>query len=157
MIELIAKSKEQERKAIFLDTASALKMNAEMVEKDFWVCWTLNRIFSDEYLNKILCFKGGTSLSKAFHLIERFSEDIDLILDWNTISNGNEIFKSSRNQQNIRNEQLLEDSKVFIANILKEIIAWSWNIHKTPSYFVHAAEPKNPSAENGPNTNWSFA
>ena len=54
MIELIAKSKEQERKAIFLDTASALKMNAEMVEKDFWVCWTLNRIFSDEYLNKIL-------------------------------------------------------------------------------------------------------
>ena len=122
MIELIAKSKEQERKAIFLDTASALKMNAEMVEKDFWVCWTLNRIFSDEYLNKILCFKGGTSLSKAFHLIERFSEDIDLILDWNTISNGNEIFKSSRNQQNIRNEQLLEDSKVFIANILKEKI-----------------------------------
>ena len=66
MIEIIAKSKEQERRAIFLDVASSLKMNAEMIEKDFWVCWTLNRIFTDEYLKKILCFKGGTSLSKAF-------------------------------------------------------------------------------------------
>lgn len=122
MIEIIAKSKEQERRAIFLDVASSLKMNAEMIEKDFWVCWTLNRIFTDEYLKKILCFKGGTSLSKAFHLIERFSEDIDLILDWNTISNGNDIYKSSRNQQNIRNKQLLEDSKVFIANVLRDQI-----------------------------------
>ena len=36
-------------------------------------------------------------------------------------------------------------------------MAWSWNMHRIPSYFVHAAEPKKPSAENGPNTSWSFS
>ncbi len=124
MIETIAKSSEAERKALFTQAANDLKMNSEMIEKDFWVCWTLNRIFSDESLKKILCFKGGTSLSKAFHLIERFSEDIDLILDWNTISKGVEVIKEgrSRNQQNKLNETLLEDSKVFISSVLKEKI-----------------------------------
>ncbi|MDA3814346.1 MAG: nucleotidyl transferase AbiEii/AbiGii toxin family protein [Candidatus Cloacimonetes bacterium] len=55
-----------------------------IVEKDFWVVWTLDKLFSEEKLSKILMFKGGTSLSKIFGLIERFSEDIDLILNWNS-------------------------------------------------------------------------
>lgn len=124
MIETIAKSNEAERKALFTEAASDLKMSPEMVEKDFWVCWTLNRIFSNESLKKILCFKGGTSLSKVFHLIERFSEDIDLILDWNTISKGVEVIKEdrSRSKQNKLNETLLEESKIFISTILKEKI-----------------------------------
>ena len=50
-------------------------------EKDFWVCWVLDRLFRSSLKEKII-FKGGTSLSKAYHLINRFSEDIDLILDW---------------------------------------------------------------------------
>lgn len=43
-----------------------------IVEKDFWIVWTLDKIFSDDRLNKILMFKGGTSLSKVFNLIGRF-------------------------------------------------------------------------------------
>lgn len=49
-------------------------------EKDFWVCWTLSKLFSLGGLPSLL-FKGGTSLSKAFGLIDRFSEDIDISLN----------------------------------------------------------------------------
>lgn len=122
MIETIAKLKETERKAIFTEAAGKLRMSAEMAEKDFWVCWALNRIFADESLKKILCFKGGSSLSKIFHLIERFSEDIDLILDWNTISHGKDIIKPTRSQQNKQNETLLQNSRLYISTILKDKI-----------------------------------
>lgn len=122
MIEQTAKYSVNERKALFTEASNELKMNAEMVEKDFWVCWTLNRIFSAPELNRLLRFKGGTSLSKVFHLTERFSEDIDLILDWNAVSDGKEIYQSTKNQQNKRNEQILENSRNFISTNLKDKI-----------------------------------
>jgi len=51
------------------------------MEKDFWVCWALKRIFTSDGLPFHLIFKGGTSLSKAFHVLDRFSEDVDLSFD----------------------------------------------------------------------------
>lgn len=53
-----------------------------IVEKDIWVCIMLDYLFNKSPWSEHLCFKGGTSLSKAYHIIERFSEDIDIILDW---------------------------------------------------------------------------
>lgn len=49
-----------------------------MIEKDFWVCWTLRAVFSLPDPPADLIFKGGTSLSKVWNAIERFSEDVDL-------------------------------------------------------------------------------
>ena len=57
-------------------------MPPAIVEKDFWVCYMLDYLFQRSQWKDHLVFKGGTSLSKAYHLIQRFSEDIDLILDW---------------------------------------------------------------------------
>lgn len=54
---------------------------ASSIEKDFWVCWTLQQLFAMPALAPHLTFKGGTSLSKAWGLIDRFSEDIDLTID----------------------------------------------------------------------------
>ena len=51
------------------------------VEKDFWVCWTLEKLFNLPEWGQRLTFKGGTSLSKGWKLIERFSEDIDIVID----------------------------------------------------------------------------
>ena len=52
-----------------------------MLEKDFWVCWTLDALFNgDNAGDPRLLFKGGTSLSKAYGLISRFSEDIDITI-----------------------------------------------------------------------------
>lgn len=58
---------------------------ARRIEKDFWVCYMLDYLFHRCAWKDNLDFKGGTSLSKAYGLIERFSEDIDLILDWRVL------------------------------------------------------------------------
>ena len=59
--------------------------NAAIIEKDFWVCLTLDYLFHICKWKQAFAFKGGTSLSKVYGLIDRFSEDIDLILDWRTV------------------------------------------------------------------------
>lgn len=51
------------------------------VEKDFWVAWTLRELFALPEWGTYLTFKGGTSLSKGWKLLERFSEDIDIVID----------------------------------------------------------------------------
>ena len=63
-------------------------MPPEVIEKDFWVCWVLDRLFGSPEMARKILFKGGTSLSKVFGLIERFSEDVDLILDWREVTRG---------------------------------------------------------------------
>jgi hypothetical protein len=69
-----------ERSAYITQYAATHNIPAYIVEKDFWVCWLLARIFSTPSLGPACVFKGGTSLSKVFGAIERFSEDIDLAL-----------------------------------------------------------------------------
>lgn len=70
---------DNERRGLFLGTAARLGTAVQNVEKDFWVCWTLDVLFNGlQKENPRLLFKGGTSLSKAFGLIDRFSEDIDI-------------------------------------------------------------------------------
>jgi predicted nucleotidyltransferase component of viral defense system len=70
---------DNERRDLFLGTAARLGTAVQNVEKDFWVCWTLDALFNGlPKDNPRLLFKGGTSLSKAFGLIARFSEDIDI-------------------------------------------------------------------------------
>jgi len=65
---------------IFNQTSERTGLPSSAIEKDWWVTLSLNIIFSLPYANQIV-FKGGTSLSKAWNLIERFSEDIDLVID----------------------------------------------------------------------------
>lgn len=65
---------------IFNQVSEKTGLPSSAVEKDWWVTLALNIIFSFPYSNHII-FKGGTSLSKAWNLIERFSEDIDLAID----------------------------------------------------------------------------
>jgi len=69
-----------DRKTAFQQAANSRDVLPIIVEKDFWVCWTLKQLYSIPELAPHITFKGGTSLSKAFGLIERFSEDIDLTI-----------------------------------------------------------------------------
>ena len=120
----IANLPKQQRSELFLETATLMNTTNSIIEKDFWVIWTLDKIFSDDRLNKILMFKGGTSLSKVFNLIGRFSEDIDLILDWRLVSNENPLNKQeSKNKQVKFNEQINENAKEYIKNELLPIIS----------------------------------
>ncbi|HUJ08804.1 MAG TPA: nucleotidyl transferase AbiEii/AbiGii toxin family protein [Verrucomicrobiae bacterium] len=66
---------------IFRRVGAQRTIPPHIIEKDFWVCWLLRLIFADPDLGGHLVFKGGTSLSKVFGIIQRFSEDIDLSVD----------------------------------------------------------------------------
>ena len=69
----------RDRLDLFLATANRLGAPVGNIEKDFWVCWTLNALYHERPAGAPrLLFKGGTSLSKAYGLIQRFSEDIDI-------------------------------------------------------------------------------
>ena len=75
----VIQATDEERRGLFLTTAGRLGTAVQNVEKDFWVCWTLDALFNGlKPGGPRLLFKGGTSLSKAFGLISRFSEDIDI-------------------------------------------------------------------------------
>jgi Nucleotidyl transferase AbiEii toxin, Type IV TA system len=90
-VDNFSKLSPQDRRPYFEQAASNIGLNnPQVIEKDFWVCWSLRRLFGLEAFRAHLTFKGGTSLSKAFRLIERFSEDIDLILDRSFLGFGSE-------------------------------------------------------------------
>ena len=78
----VAQFPEEKRKDLFRATSQKLNIHEAVIEKDFWVCWILDYLFRESSWKSQLIFKGGTSLSKVYGLIERFSEDIDLILAW---------------------------------------------------------------------------
>ena len=68
------------RRLAFEQAAAGRAGQAVILEKDFWVSWVLGLLFAQPGLSPHLVFKGGTSLSKVFGVIDRFSEDIDLCL-----------------------------------------------------------------------------
>ena len=76
----IARAAAELRGTAFTEAGIRQKMAAAILEKDFWVCWMLGLLFEHPEWRTGLVFKGGTSLSKVFKAIRRFSEDIDLSL-----------------------------------------------------------------------------
>ena len=124
-VDEIALASADERRILFSDVCRQLsqKVPESMVEKDFWVCYVLERIFSNASLSKILRFKGGTSLSKAHAVIERFSEDVDLILDWTRfLSLGDPNADRSKTKQGLFNELMNETAGRYVSGELRDLI-----------------------------------
>ena len=69
----------EDRKLYIEEAAGRRGLSPVILEKDFWVCWLLHVLFEATF-HEAIVFKGGTSLSKVFGVIDRFSEDIDLSL-----------------------------------------------------------------------------
>ena len=80
MDAFLRRSVERQR-VLYEETGRRLGLSAGSVEKDLWVCWTLRALFGLPVSGPHLTFKGGTSLSKGWKLIDRFSEDIDIVID----------------------------------------------------------------------------
>lgn len=116
MIE-IARLPADDRRELFHNTAAKTGLHDAIVEKDFWVCLTLDYLFHRSPWKKAVTFKGGTSLSKGYHLISRFSEDIDPILDWRVLGYGvNELWeKRSNTKQDAFNKEENRKAEVFLA------------------------------------------
>lgn len=105
---------DDKRKELFAETSAKKGMPPAIAEKDFWVSWVLMRLFEHPELSKKILFKGGTSLSKAFHLIERFSEDIDLVLDWRLLTKDDPKKERSKKQQNVFNKDLRKSAEEYV-------------------------------------------
>jgi predicted nucleotidyltransferase component of viral defense system len=123
MKEFLNLTKLQQEQAINA-TAARKKIDPFMVEKDFWIVLFLNLLFHKSAIGSSFAFKGGTSLSKAYHAINRFSEDIDLIIDWRVL--GYEVDepweKRSKTQQNKFNTEADQRAHDYIAStVLPEL------------------------------------
>ena len=113
----IAKSSDTDREVLFGNAADRAGIsNPAIVEKDFWVCFTLDYLFHKSPWPQFFIFKGGTSLSKAYHVIERFSEDIDLIMDWRLLGYGiHEPWEErSKTKQDKFNKKAVADASEFL-------------------------------------------
>lgn len=106
-----------------------------IIEKDFWVCWMLDYLFHRSVWKDKIAFKGGTSLSKSYGLIERFSEDIDLILDWRVLGYSiDEPWEDRSNRQqeifneeaNARTERFL--SEIFVPAVKSDLLSEPRNV-----------------------------
>lgn len=107
-----------QRRELFIATADRMGITAAAAEKDFWIVWVLFRLFSMPAWNNRLRFKGGTSLSKAYGLIERFSEDIDLILDWRGLTDQSPKAERSKTKQAQLNAAINIQAQELICKVL---------------------------------------
>ena len=109
-----------ERADILRTVAARSGRAAIILEKDIWVCWVLQALFSMADPHP-MAFKGGTSLSKVYRVIDRFSEDVDVTLDYRAFDDGFDPFAdgASRNQIRLFNERL----KGRVADYIRDVVA----------------------------------
>jgi len=101
----------EEKQTILANVAEEKGIDDNAVEKDFWVSVVLKAIFSLP-CSKGLVFKGGTSLSKGWNLIERFSEDCDLAIDRSVLGFGKELSGGQRNKLRKKSKKFIDDMLV---------------------------------------------
>lgn len=115
-----------ERMDACLELSATMSLDPQSVEKDYWVCWTLRELFTLPGISGHLTFKGGTSLSKAWKLIQRFSEDIDLVVDKERLGFGGQAApdKAPSNKQcKARLEALMVAARHWVQQTLQPLFA----------------------------------
>lgn len=96
-----------------------IKRDALLLEKDIWICWALEFLF--KMPNRLpMAFKGGTSLSKAFRVIDRFSEDVDITIDYKAFNCGDP-FADGVSKTKIKNISL--QLRSMVTQHIKDVIA----------------------------------
>lgn len=152
LLEIIG-ADENDRRDLFLATANRLGTPLQNVEKDFWVCWILDLLFNGKEPNEPrLLFKGGTSLSKAYGLISRFSEDVDVTVFREDIGHtivNDDLEKLSGKQQRVHLDAIQDACKSYIKGSLKDrlnrqvkdFLAKGKAILKTEPVFVDFDDP----------------
>ncbi len=101
---------EAQRRIAFEQIATKIKLPVAAIEKDFWVTEILNILFSLPYADKMV-FKGGTSLSKVWGVIHRFSEDIDIAIDRSMFGIDGDLTKRQL-------KKLRKESSIFVRDTL---------------------------------------
>ncbi len=110
---------EEERKEILQTLGTKRGQSPAVLEKDVWVCWALKTLFEIPQPHS-MAFKGGTSLSKVFNVIERFSEDIDVTLDYKSLLPTAEPFHPETSKTQIK--KLAEQLRGLVCTHTNEVI-----------------------------------
>ncbi len=122
----ICTASSRDRLDLFLAAANRIGAPVNHVEKDFWVCWTLNALYRERPVGcPRLLFKGGTSLSKAYGLIQRFSEDIDITVfreDLDEPASVEELEVLSRKRRRARLDAIRDACQAYITGPLREFL-----------------------------------
>ena len=116
----------ERRRLICEQAAERLNLPAISLEKDYWVCWTLRELFRIPEWGRSITFKGGTSLSKCWNLINRFSEDIDIVIDRDFLGFGGDNSPEStpsKNQRKKRLRAMKEAAQIRIHDDLAPVLA----------------------------------
>ncbi|MBP9094055.1 nucleotidyl transferase AbiEii/AbiGii toxin family protein [bacterium] len=116
MAEQFMRLPEREQAEILIAIAHQLKKEPVVLEKDIWVCWTLRALFTMPG-RLPMAFKGGTALSKVYNVIERFSEDLDITLDYRGFIDE---IKGEHSRSAVK--KISEQLKVFVANHSRNVV-----------------------------------
>jgi len=111
----------KDKRAYFEVAAANLNIMPQLVEKDFWVCWILKIIFSLPEIGEHLTFKGGTSLSKCYNVIKRFSEGIDISIERPFLLKSEEI-EPDKEESNKENQKRLEKLQLVCKKSINDAI-----------------------------------
>jgi len=99
--------KDSDKQVYFEVVAHELNVMPQLIEKDFWVCWMLKTLFSLPTVGSHLTFKGGTSLSKCYNVIKRFSEDVDISIERSFLTS-RESIEPEKQQSGKENQRRLD-------------------------------------------------
>jgi len=116
----------ERRRLAFQQVDESMGLQAFSVEKDFWVCWILRELFTLPGVGEHLTFKGGTSLSKAWRMIYRFSEDIDIVIDKAPLGFAGDASPEqapSNKQRRARLENLMTAARTWVQGTLQPALA----------------------------------
>lgn len=109
-----------DRREILQTAATQLGQQATVLEKDVWVCWALQTLFSMPNAHPI-AFKGGTSLSKVYRAISRFSEDVDVTLDYRAFDDDFNPFAEDASKNAIK--KYSERLKDYVLQYANDVVA----------------------------------
>jgi len=124
---------ESEQQLVLQQTAERLGLPVQAVEKDLWVSCVLQILFDSPFSNTLV-FKGGTSLSKIWHLIDRFSEDIDLALD-------RKLFDLEGDLTKRQLKSLRKMSSLFVKNELCQVLKEGLDRYRLSEFCSVEVEP----------------
>lgn len=154
--QAIIAASDNDRRGLFNSTATRIGTTIQNIEKDFWVCWVLDALFQRlKPGGPRLLFKGGTSLSKGYALISRFSEDIDITVfraDIGAETTCEQLEALGKKKRMARLDEIKRACQIYIKSVLKpELEAIAKNVMegagRDPSTLQVVSDDADPDAQ----------
>lgn len=139
-----------EERILYFQKAAEIENKSEfIIEKDYWVCWLLGKLFNIKDVREHLTFKGGTSLSKVYKIIERFSEDIDISIEraFLGFTGDKDPEKMGSKKRNETLKELAEACKKYVSSELIILLEKEIRATQLAGYWALTVDPDDPDQQ----------